>query len=299
VVSVGVFDGVHRGHQVVLGRAAGLARSLGVRCVVVTFDPNPADVVGRGEPLTRLSSVPYRIRLLQAAGADDVWVVPFTVELSQQTPEQFVEDLLVPMLAPVGVVVGADFRFGHRASGTVDTLRELGSRLGFEVDPVELTGRGPVDEAAGRVWSSSSVRALLAAGDVAAAAEVLGHPHRVEGVVVHGDHRGRGLGFPTANLDVDPRAAVPADGVYAGVLERADGSRWPAAVSIGTNPTFDGVARRVEAYVLDQPDTLDLYGEAVALDLVERLRGMERFADVDALVAQMAADVEQARALLG
>jgi len=297
VVAIGVFDGVHRGHQVVVGRAAQEARDRAVRCVVITFDPNPADVVGRGDPLPRLTSVPHRARLLRDAGADEVWVVPFTVELSQQTPEQFVADVLVPRLAPVAVVVGADFRFGHRAAGTVETLRELGERYGFEVDAVELAGRGEADEAAGRVWSSSSVRRLLAEGDVAAAAEVLGHPHRVEGPVVHGDHRGRALGFPTANLDVDPRMAVPADGVYAGVLERADGSRYPAAISVGTNPTFDGVGRRVEAYVLDRDD-LDLYGERVALDLVARLRGMERFADVDALVAQMAVDVAQARAVL-
>jgi riboflavin kinase/FMN adenylyltransferase len=164
VVTIGVFDGVHRGHQVVVGRAAREARERGVRCVAITFDPNPAEVVGRGEPLPRLTSVAHRAELLRDAGADDVWVVPFTVELSQQTPEQFVADVLVPRLEPVAVVVGADFRFGHRAAGTVDTLRDLGERYGFEVDPVELAGRGEADEAAQRVWSSSTARRLLAEG---------------------------------------------------------------------------------------------------------------------------------------
>jgi riboflavin kinase/FMN adenylyltransferase len=299
VVAIGVFDGVHRGHQVVIGRAAERARAAGVRCVVITFDPNPADVVGRGDPLPRLSSVPRRVELLQAAGADEVWVLPFTRELSQLAPEQFVEEVLVPRLAPVAVVVGADFRFGHRAAGDPSTLRELGERLGFEVEAVGLTGRGPEAQAAGHEWSSTSVRRLLVDGDVAGAAEVLSRPHRVEGRVVHGDHRGRDLGFPTANLEVDARAALPADGVYAGVLQRADGTRLPAAVSVGTNPTFGGTGRRVEAYVIDAPPDLDLYAETVGVDLVARLRGMERFDDVDALVAQMARDVEQARERLG
>jgi riboflavin kinase / FMN adenylyltransferase len=295
VVTIGVFDGVHRGHRRVLAHAAEVADALNVPLVAVTFDPNPAEVVGRplDGPPARLCSVSQRIDLLRDAGADAVWVVPFTVELSQLGPEEFVTRMLVSRLAPVALVVGADFRFGHRAAGDATVLRELGRRYGFTVDPVPMVGRE-----GSQPWSSTAVRRLLADGDVTGAAQVLGRPHRVEGDVVHGDHRGRDLGFPTANLAVDGRSAVPADGVYAGWLVRAGGERLPAAVSVGTNPTFDGTQRRVEAYVLDAPDGLDLYGEHVAVDLVQRVRGMERFDSVPALVAQMGRDVDQVRRLL-
>jgi riboflavin kinase / FMN adenylyltransferase len=296
VVSIGVFDGVHRGHRVVVGRAAAAGERLGLPLVVVTFDPNPAEVVAGVTAPTRLCSVPVRAGLLVEVGADGVWVVPFTPELSRMTPEVFVS-MLVAHVAPAAVVVGADFRFGHRASGDVDTLTELGQRYGFTVEAVQMQGRDD-DRRPGGAWSSSAVRGLLADGDVQGAAEVLARPHRVEGAVVHGDHRGRELGFPTANLDVDPRAAVPADGVYAGWLVRESGDRLPAAVSVGTNPTFDGLTRRVEAYVLDAAPDLDLYGERVGLDFVARLRGMERFDSVPDLVAQMGRDVDQARAVL-
>ena len=240
----------------------------------------------------------HRAELLQQAGADAVWVIPFTTELSHLSPEAFVAELLVPRLAPVAMVVGADFRFGHHAAGTVSTLAELGRRFAFTVEAVPRVGpQGP------RAWSSSTVRAMLAAGDVEGASEVLGRLHRVEGEVVHGDHRGRALGFPTANLDADERAALPQDGVYAGWLVLPDGTRAPAAVSVGTNPTFDGVTRRVEAYVLDAPDpagpaALDLYGEPVAVEFVTRLRAMVRFDGVDALLEQMRRDAEQARLVL-
>jgi riboflavin kinase/FMN adenylyltransferase len=298
VVTIGVFDGVHRGHRAVLRRAAAIAAAAGVPLVAVTFDPHPADVVRRGAPTSRLCSVAHRAELLQDAGADAVWVIPFTTELSHLAPDVFVEQILVSRLAPVAVVVGTDFRFGHHAAGTVATLTELGRQLGFEVEAVDLVGRD-----GDHPWSSTAVRAMLDAGDVERAQEVLGRPHRLEGEVVHGDHRGRGLGFPTANLDVDDRAAVPADGVYAGWLVRADGSRAPAAVSVGTNPTFDGVGRRVEAYVLDAPDpagpqALDLYGEQVSVDFVTRLRPMVRFDSVGSLVEQMDSDVAKVRAAL-
>lgn len=296
VVSVGVFDGVHRGHRVVVGQAAAAGEQLGLPTVVVTFDPNPAEVVAGATAPTRLCSVSLRAELLVGAGADAVWVVPFTTELSRMTPEEFVR-MLVAHVAPAAVVVGADFRFGHRATGDVGTLTELGQRYGFTVEPVQMQGRDG-DRRPGGAWSSTAVRRLLEDGDVQGAADVLTRPHRVEGEVVHGDHRGRELGFPTANLDVDPRAAVPADGVYAGWLVRASGERLPAAISVGTNPTFDGRTRRVEAYVLDAGPDLDLYGERVALDFVGRVRGMERFDAVPDLVAQMGRDVDQVRALL-
>ncbi len=292
VVTIGVFDGVHRGHRVVVGRAAEAAHAAGVPLIAVTFDPHPADVARRGTPPARLCSVAHRAELLQEAGADGVWVIPFTTELSHLSPEVFVTDLLVARLAPVAVVVGTDFRFGHHAAGDVGTLAELGARHGFTVEAVGLVGRdGP------GAWSSTSVRSMLAEGDVEGAAGVLARPHRVEGEVVHGDHRGRALGFPTANLDVDDRAAVPADGIYAGWLVRAGGERLPAAVSVGTNPTFSGGEHRVEAYVLDRTD-LDLYGEPVAVDFVRRVRPMERFDSVDDLMAQMGRDVDQVRAVL-
>jgi riboflavin kinase/FMN adenylyltransferase len=208
--------------------------------------------------------------------------------------------VLVDALGATAVVVGADTRFGHRNSGDVETLRELGGRLGFDV---EVVG-DRVPESGERRGSSSWVRELLLAGEVADAAGVLARPHRLAGEVVHGDHRGRELGFPTANLGPEVEGLVPADGVYAGWMLRlglaeGDADRvLPAAVSIGTNPTFDGVDRRVEAYVLDRSD-LDLYGERVALELVARLRPTERFDSVDALVAQMLQDVEACRSVLG
>ena len=291
VVTIGVFDGVHRGHQVVVGRAAARARAAGVPCVAITFDPNPADVVGRGEPQPRLGSVEERVRLLQAAGADAVWVLPFTTELSQLTPEEFVADMLVGRLAPVAVVVGADFRFGHRAAGTVETLRTLGATHGFEVDDVPLVGRD--DPGASAAWSSTAVRGLLAEGRVDAAAAALGRPYRIEGEVVHGDHRGRELASRPPTSPSTPRRRCRPTASTPRSSSATAGSGCPAAVSVGTNPTFDGTVRRVEAYVLDvDPADLDLYGEHVVVELVARLRGMERFDSVDDLVAQMAADVD-------
>jgi riboflavin kinase/FMN adenylyltransferase len=189
------------------------------------------------------------------------------------------------------VVVGEDFRFGHRAAGDLHVLAALGLEHGFEA-----IGVGPVGSE-GHRWSSTQVRSLVAAGDVAAAAQILGHPVAVEGTVVPGDRRGRDLGYPTANLALDPHALVPADGVYAGtlhLLDEAEGQALPAAVSVGTNPTFDGQDRRVEAYVLDRDD-LDLYGRAVCVHLVQRLRGQQRFAGVAELIDQMGRDVEATR----
>ncbi len=295
VVTIGVFDGVHRGHQAIVARAASTARVAGLPCVVLTFDPHPGDVVRPGTRVPMLSTVAHRVELLHAAGADAVWVLPFTIETSRLTAEEFVRDVLVGELRAAAVVVGANFHFGNRAAGHFDTLQSLGAALGFTATSVALVG-GPGDS--GPVWSSTQVRERVATGDVAGAAEILGRPHRVEGEVVHGDHRGRELGFPTANLALSADPAVPADGVYSGWLVRADGERLPAAISVGSNPTFDGTERRVEAYVLDRDD-LDLYGEHVAVEFAERLRGMERFESVDALLAQMSADVVAARAQVG
>ncbi len=294
VASVGNFDGVHLGHQHVLRRARQAADELGVDTVVaVTFDPHPMAVLRPEHAPPTLTSIETRVELLEKAGADAVLVVPFDRAVAAWTPEEFVETILVRGLRVRAVAVGANFRFGHKAAGDVALLRELGSQNGFEVDGVELDG-GP------QVWSSTYVRHCLATGDVAGAAEALGHPFQVRGVVVRGDQRGRELGFPTANVPTPVVEAAPADGVYAGWLTRTDtDERFPAAISVGTNPTFAGErARRVESYVLDRDD-LDLYGVQVTVEFVERLRGMVAFEGIEKLIETMHDDVRRAREILG
>ena len=208
------------------------------------------------------------------------------------SPEEFIDRVIVDALHAAAVVVGGNFRFGHRAAGDVALLTEAGRTRDFEVTGVALDG-GP------QVWSSTYVRACVASGDVEGAAEALGRPFSVHGVVVEGDKRGRALGFPTANVPASEMAAVPADGVYAGRLRRLDtGEVFPAAISVGTNPTFAGTrARRVESYVLDRTD-LELYGVEVEVSFLARLRGMETFAGVDELVVQMHDDVRRTREAL-
>jgi riboflavin kinase / FMN adenylyltransferase len=297
VVTIGNFDGVHRGHQWIVSRAKQAARRLGLPVVVVTFEPHPDEVVRPGTHPPLLCSARRCSQLLAGLGVDAVCVIPFTLEFSRLGPDEFVRAVLVDRLHAARVVVGEDFRFGHKAAGDVLLLAELGEKYDFEVESVPLLLEQGV-----RI-SSTEIRDKLASGDVAAAAEDLGRPHRVEGVVVRGHRRGRSLGFPTANLDTPPHAAIPADGIYAGwlaLLASADGSeveRWPAAISVGTNPTFDGQDRSVEAYALDRDD-LDLYGARVAVDFTQRLRPTVKFDSVDELVAQMHRDVAQARQLL-
>ena len=295
VVTIGVFDGVHRGHQAVVARAATIASRLGLPVVAVTFDPNPIVVIRPEVAPPALLPIRTRAELLMAAGADHVLVLPFGRERSEQSAEDFVDDVIVGLLHAKAVVVGEDFRFGHRAAGDVVLLERLGKERDFVVDRVEPMGEGRIER-----WSSTYVRDRVAAGDVAAAAEGLGRPFRIEGVVVRGHERGRSLGFPTANVPARPGEMVPADGVYAGWLTRLDvagAPRWPAAISVGTNPTFDGVERSVEAYVLDRDD-LELYGVPIAVDFVHRIRGQERFDSVAVLVEQMRADTAVARRLL-
>jgi riboflavin kinase / FMN adenylyltransferase len=295
VVTIGVFDGVHRGHQRVVGRATEVAAELALPVVVVTFDPHPDEVVRPGSHPPFLCTARRRAELLAGLGVDAVCVLPFTREFSQLGPDEFVHAVLVDRLHAARVVVGEDFRFGHRAAGDVALLAELGEKYDFAAEGVPLVTDDGV-----RV-SSTGIRGQLAAGDVAGAARDLGRPHRVEGIVVRGQQRGKVLGFPTANLETLPHTAIPADGIYAGWLTRLDPAgreleRWPAAISVGMNPTFDGQERSVEAYALDRDD-LDLYGTHMAVDFVARLRGMERFASVDALVRQMHQDVDAARAI--
>jgi riboflavin kinase/FMN adenylyltransferase len=294
VVSVGNFDGVHLGHAHVLREARTVAGRLGVDTVVaVTFDPHPMAVLRPEHAPPTLTSLETRTRLLAQAGVDAVLVLPFTRDIAQWTPVEFIERVLVNALHARAVVVGANFRFGVRASGDVATLTEAGESRDFETVGVALDG-GP------QVWSSTYVRQCLATGDVAGAAEALGRPFTVRGTVVEGDRRGRELGYPTANLPVPPVDAAPADGVYAGWLTRRDtGERFPAAISVGTNPTFEGEReRRVESYVLDRDD-LELYGVEVEVAFVERLRGMVKFEGIDALVETMHDDVRRARVILG
>jgi riboflavin kinase/FMN adenylyltransferase len=289
VVTIGVFDGVHRGHQEVIGHAVKQARERGLQSVVVTFDPHPAEVVRPGSHPAVLTEPGRQAELVEQLGADALCVVPFTADFSRLPPDAFVHDVLVEHLHAALIVVGENFRFGHRAAGDVALLERLGHRFGFAVATPPLV---TID---GTVFSSTYIRACVAAGDVAAAAVALGRPHRLEGVVVRGDLRGRQLGFPTANLLHGRYAAVPADGVYAGWCEHR-GERHKAAISIGTNPTFSGRERRVEAYLLDFDG--DLYGERIALDFVAYLREQRSYDVVEPLVDQIRDDVAQTRLML-
>jgi riboflavin kinase / FMN adenylyltransferase len=289
IVTVGNFDGVHRGHQSLLAQLVSRAESTGHPSAVTTFDPHPMTVIHPDSAPARLATLEHRLELLDAQGVESVLVLPFTRHLSQWSPEEFVRRVLVDALHTAEVRVGENFRYGHRAAGDVHSLQASGTQLGFDVVAVPLVGEGSR-------WSSTYIRQCLAEGDVTAAAAALGRLHRVEGPVVEGDKRGRELGYPTANLGATEGLAVPADGIYAGWLVRESGERLPAAISIGTNPTFGGTTRRVEAYVIGRDD-LELYGEHVALDFVERLRETIHFDGVDELLEQMADDVRRAKAL--
>jgi riboflavin kinase/FMN adenylyltransferase len=291
VVTIGVFDGVHRGHQEIIIHAVKRAGELGIPSVVVTFDPHPSEVVRPGSHPAVLTEPARKAELIEALGVDVLCVLPFTLEFSRLSAEAFVHDVLVEHLHAALVVVGENFRFGHRAAGDVALLQRLGRTFGMGVEGAPLVTDN------GTLFSSTYIRSCVDAGDVTAAAAALGRPHRLEGVVVRGDRRGRELGFPTANLLTGPYAAVPGDGVYAAWLVRGREDRRPAAVSIGTNPTFSGRQRRVEAYVLDFDG--DLYGERLALDFVAHLREMRSYPGIESLVAQITEDVAQTRDLLG
>jgi riboflavin kinase/FMN adenylyltransferase len=294
VVVIGNFDGVHLGHQHVIKRAREIADEAALPLVAVVFDPHPMAVLRPDHAPLMLTGIEARCKLLAAAGADDVLVIPFSREIAAWSPTEFIDRVVVAALHARTIVVGANFRFGNRAAGDVATLAAAGSDNDFTVEGIALDG-GP------QVWSSTYVRTCLIAGDVEGAAEALGRPYAVTGTVVKGDQRGRELGFPTANVPTQGVAA-PADGVYAGWLTRLDeagAQPLPAAISVGTNPTFHGEReRRVEAYVLDRVD-LELYGVPVAISFVARLRGMIAFEGIDALVETMKGDVVRAREILG
>lgn len=291
VVSVGFFDGVHRGHQTIIRRALLRARELGVRSVVVTFDRHPLEVVNPGSMPKLLMTTPRRARMLAAQGVDLVIVMPFDDELRHWPPDEFVDRVLVGPLHAREVVVGANFRYGHKAAGDVATLSDIGPSRGFRAEGVTLL---EIDDV---VVSSTEIRAAVEAGEVERAAVLLGRPHFVDGVVVRGDQRGAGLGFPTANLQVDPRIAVPARGVYTGKFHAPGGVLYPAVSNVGLNPTFGGSELRVEAHLIDVD--ADLYGVAAALDFRHRLREERTYTAVDDLVAQMHTDRADARRLLG
>ncbi|GLZ40100.1 riboflavin biosynthesis protein [Actinokineospora sp. NBRC 105648] len=296
MATIGVFDGVHRGHQELIARAVTLARQKDLPSVVLTFDPHPSEVVRPGSHPAQLTTLRRKAELVEQLGVDVFCVLPFTPELSKVAPDEFVHEILVERLHVAAVVVGENFTFGARAAGTVDLLTTLGQRFGFSTEGAKLVTAEPGEI----TFSSTYIRACIDAGDVRAAATALGRPHRLEGIVVRGDGRGHELGFPTANLSTPRFAAVPADGVYACEFTLLNGHNRPAltaATSVGTNPTFSGRERRVEAFVLDVDE--DFYGQRVAVDFVERLRSMEKFASSGALVEQMHLDVARTRELLG
>ncbi|WP_020665918.1 bifunctional riboflavin kinase/FAD synthetase [Amycolatopsis nigrescens] len=310
VITIGVFDGVHRGHQALIASTVAAARSRGLPSVVLTFDPHPSEVLRPGSHPAQLTTLRRKAELVEQLGVDVFAVLPFTLELSRLSPHEFVHEVLVDRLHVAAVVVGENFTFGHKAAGDVALLRTLGRRFGFAAYGAELQvgalptgadepGSAEAQPAGEITFSSTYVRSCIDAGDVVAAAEALGRPHRLEGIVVRGAGRGHGLGFPTANLSTARFAAVPADGIYSCWFTRSSepGRRLPAAVSVGTNPTFSGRERTVEAFVLDVEE--DFYGQHVALDFVQRLRDQIRFDEPAGLVAQMDDDVVRTRQTLG
>ena len=304
VVTIGVFDGVHRGHAELINHAVKAGRSRGVPTVLMTFDPHPMEVVLAGSHPAQLTTLTRRAELVEELGVDVFLVMPFTQDFMRLTPERYVHELLVERLHAVEVVVGENFTFGKKAGGNVNLLRKAGERFGFAVEGMSLVAEHHRAETV--TFSSTYIRSCVDAGDVVAAAEALGRPHRVEGVVVRGDGRGRGLGFPTANVAPPMHSAIPADGVYAAwftalghgpaVGTVTPGERYQAAVSVGTNPTFSGRTRTVEAFVLDTE--ADLYGQHVAVDFVSRIRGQEKFDSVDDLIVAMDRDTQRARTIL-
>lgn len=303
-VTIGNFDGVHLGHQEVLAQLVAAAHSeADTQAVAITFDPHPLQVHRPDDCPVMLTGTAEKVQRLSESGIDALLVLHYNLDLAGLTAEEFVKTYFVDLLNVSVVVIGHDVRFGRGNSGNFETMIELGERYGFRVlgvDDFALSGHTVAETS--RRCSSTWVREALDAGDVAAAAEVLGRPHAVLGEVVHGAARGRDLGFPTANLASASEGMIPADGVYAGWLEDAAGARWPAAISVGSNPTFHGLERVVESHVIDRPQELvedfDLYGQHVRVEFVQRLRGMVAYEGVAKLVEQMHQDVAQTRQFL-
>lgn len=294
-VTIGTYDGVHLGHRTVIDATRRLAGERGLRTAVVTFHPHPASILRPESAPLMLTDIDQRLELLDRAGVDTTLVVPFDIERAQETADDFVHHVLVDCLRARVIVVGDDFHFGKGREGNVRLLRELGERYHFEVVGLDLLTRP--DDGAESV-SSTAIRRCVAAGDVVGAARLLGRYHEVRGPVVSGDQRGRTIGFPTANVAVPRDRALPADAVYAGWYLRPDGSVHPAAINLGKRPTFyqDAEHSLLEAHLLDFEG--DLYGESARVCFVEQLRGEQRFDGIDALKAQLAADIAGAREVL-
>jgi len=287
VVVIGVFDGVHKGHQVLLNRAKEIAD--GRNIVALTFDPHPTTVFAPDKAPTMLTTLADRVELLKIHNADQVAVMKFNEKFAAMSPDEFVETVLVNQLHTSTVIVGKNFTYGHKAAGNVDTLIKSGLAHNFTVDVQEL-------KADTEVISSSRIRSLVVEGKVEEARELLSRPHRLDGVVVHGEKRGREIGYPTANLGNIEGQTIPADGVYAGWLTVGI-NFWPAAISIGTNPTFEGArGRQVEAYALDQ-EGLDLYDKNASIEFGWYLRPTLKFDGLEPLLEQMKKDCDKAREL--
>jgi riboflavin kinase/FMN adenylyltransferase len=298
-VTIGTYDGVHRGHRAVISELRRRAGERGLSTAVVTFDRHPAEVLRPDRVPRQLTDHAQEVELLVSTGVDRVVVLTFDEARAKEPADEFVREVLVDCLNVKLVIVGDDFHFGHERRGNVALLTSMGAELGFDVEGLDLVGvDGAPAEGPDRV-SSTTIRRALDAGDLATANEMLGRPHEVRGVVEHGDHRGREWGFPTANVAVPEVAQLPADGIYAVWFVRPGGAVHPGAASLGRRPTFydDQPFRLLEVHLLDG-DRYDLYGEAVGVRFVERLRGEERFDDVGALIDQIGLDCEAARAAL-
>lgn len=289
LVCIGIFDGVHLGHQALIGTAKKLADEVGLDLTICTFDPHPNAVVRPDQVPKLIGDISQRKQLLFHNGADHVEVIAFTPEFANLSHRQFSQDFLKDRLNAAAVVVGRNFTYGRAASGNMDSLIEDGNQLGFSVKLFDLV------QSDGTI-SSTRIRELLLAGNVSAAAELLGRNFSLSGQVVQGDQRGRELGYPTANLQWDERLIVPADGVYAGYVTLS-GDRLPAAISVGTNPQFEGSSQRVEAYVLDRTD-LDLYGKHIGVEFVDLIRPQAVFDSLDDYLVQIAIDVADIGRLL-
>jgi riboflavin kinase/FMN adenylyltransferase len=290
-VTIGKFDGVHAGHRAVIDELLRVAGERGLGSVVITFDRHPLAQLDPAALPSALVSNAQRLEMLAATGVDVTLFLTFDEALASMTPREFATRVLRDVCGTRVVMVGEDFRFGAKGEGDIRMLRELGAELGFDVDLIPEVKPGQA-----RKVSSSWIRELLAEGEVERAGEMLGRTPSVRGEVVHGAKRGRELGFPTANLSPESEGLIPADGVYAGWLTDGD-KRYPAAISVGSNPTFTGVPpKQVEAYVLDEE--LDLYGHVVDISFVARIRGQVRFAGIEPLIEQMNDDVAGVRAIL-
>ena len=295
IVTIGAYDGVHRGHQTVIAEVCRRAAAQGARSAVITFDRHPASVVRPESAPRLLTDLDQKLELLAATGVDATVVVRFDEAQSSEEPLDFVQRVLVECLAVSSVVVGEDFHFGRGRQGNVTTLREVGSRSGFDVEPVTLLARtdGP-----GEPVSSTAIRRAMAGGQVELAAQMMGHAFEARGKVVTGDQRGRTLGFPTANVEVPRVTCLPADGVYAGWYVRPDGTRQACAINLGHRPTFyeHADSSLLEAHLLDFAG--DLYGEQAKVQFTHFLRSERKFEGIDALVAQLRDDIDHARTAL-